>query len=528
MPIKKIFNGGVQVMMISCLCLLVLVVDAFAGEEYHRRYAQDLQSIQVARGGMQSTLDFIDAHPEIFTLSQDDGRDQLLDRKQRMVVWQTWQAFLDHILFLDSLGRKYTDIYLHSKDEDTKHAAFIPAFACFLAQYRFALQYIDRMEKNPAMHVVLNDAVPELGVQAGAYALLKFRFLNVIRGAEFARLNVLYVYYKQKAENPHQKAIEEDIKTIWAAGKGKGPVLTAKNAMKIVGDLGLTTWFPVQKGTAELMGNIKVWRPNISLITPVQIQELQSKLRPGDILLQRREWYASNIGIPGFWTHAALYIGSPDERAAFFQDRESANWLIDQGSKDGTLDNLLDARYPQTYPLSIIEQEDNHVPRVLEAIGEGVSFTTLEHSASADSLVALRPILAKTDKAQAILNAFQYSGRPYDFNFDFRTDSELVCSELIFKAYQKTSHSAGLSLPLHDILGRPLISPNEIARLFDREYGTLKQQLTFVTFLDGNEKEKTAVESTVETFRKSWNRPKWHIWLQGTVLGDLPAATQYP
>ncbi len=69
-------------------------------------------------------------------------------------------------------------------------------------------------------------------------------------------------------------------------------------------------------------------------------------------------------------------------------------------------------------------------------MSEGVIFTTLEHSADCDSLAALRPRLPRREKAQAILRAFHYAGRPYDFNFDFGTDAELVCTELIYKAYE--------------------------------------------------------------------------------------------
>lgn len=503
------------------LLLQVMVSPPIAASETLRPYAKDLQLIQTSRNGMKSIIDFIDVHPEIFPPAKFNGIDHLLDREQRMVARQTWKTFLDYVLFYDSMGWMYAEMYLETRGKEKKAEPFIASFACFLAQYRFALDYIDRMERNPGMHVMLNEPVPELGLEAGTYALLKFRFLNVIRGAEFARLNVLYNYYKSNNKanrSPLQETIEEDIGAIWTAGKGMGPALTAKNASKIISDLGFTTWFPVQKGASELMGNIKIRRPNSLLITPKQIKELSTKLQPGDILLQRREWYASNVGIPGFWTHAAFYIGTPEERTDFFQNQELTRWLTEQGSEDGTLDSLLRVRYPDHYRLSVMPREEKHVPRILEAIGEGVSFTTLEHSAAADSIVVLRPNLPQTVIAQAILNAFLYSGRPYDFNFDFRTDSELVCSELIFKAYQKTNNSKGLSLPLSDVLGRPLISPNEIAELFDEEYGTEEQQLAFVAFLDGNEKEQKAIESDVEEFRQSWKRPKWYIWLQGAKI----------
>ncbi len=118
----------------------------------------------------------------------------------------------------------------------------------------------------------------------------------------------------------------------------------------------------------------------------------------------------------------------------------------------------------------------------------------------------------------AVLRAFHYSGRPYDFNFDFLTDSALVCSELIFKSYEASKSTKGLSFPLNEIMGRKITSPNDMVRQFDKNYGTFGQQLDFILFLDGKEAKKTAVISDLATFRKSWRRPKWHVIIQDTPL----------
>jgi hypothetical protein len=53
-----------------------------------------------------------------------------------------------------------------------------------------------------------------------------------------------------------------------------------------------------------------------------------------------------------------------------------------------------------------------------------------------------------------------------------------------------------------------------MVRQFDRQLGTLEQQLDFVVFLDGHERSGTAVERPEEEFRSSWRRPKWHIFVQ--------------
>jgi hypothetical protein len=297
-------------------------------------------------------------------------------------------------------------------------------------------------------------------------------------------------------------------------GKGRGEALTAKNALKVVQNGAQSAWMPVQHGVSEWMGDTKVYRPGRSLISQAQIKEVQPKLLPGDVLLERREWYMSNIGLPGFWSHAALYLGTPEERRAFFADADTQAWVKKQGESGGDLEALLQTRYPKAYKASLEPQEGHHAVRVLEAISEGVSFTTLEHSADCDSLVVLRPKLTKAEKAQALVGAFHYAGRPYDFNFDFATDSELVCTELVYKAYESAAGFRGLTFPLVEMLGRKVTPANEIARQFDAQCGTPEEQFELVIFLDGQERRTKAVEASLATFRESWRRPKWHVFVQ--------------
>jgi hypothetical protein len=319
-----------------------------------------------------------------------------------------------------------------------------------------------------------------------------------------------------KDDTALRTAMREDASAIKRMGTWKGPVLTFANGLSIVGKIGFAAWFPVQKGASEFMGDVKVRHIGESFISPQQIHSLPSRLEPGDILLERREWYLSNLGLPGFWTHAALYVGTADERRAFFDDLRVRQWVRAGGIASGDFEELLRRSYPTAYARSLTPQEKNHLPRVLEAISEGVSFTTLEHSAAADSLAVLRPRLSKREKAEALLRAFHYSGRPYDFNFDFRTDSSLVCSELVYKVYEPAPGMAGLTFPLVNMMGRPVSTPNDMARQFNEQYGKSAQQTDFVLFLDGSEKTNSAAEAGVAEFRRSWQRPKWHVLTQNS------------
>jgi uncharacterized protein YycO len=227
--------------------------------------------------------------------------------------------------------------------------------------------------------------------------------------------------------------------------------------------------------------------------------------------LERRDWYLSNVGLPGYWPHAALYIGTMRERGEYFSDPAVQTWVRSQGGASGDFNALLHERYPAAFTNCARLQEDDHFVRVIEAISEGVTFTSLEHSADCDALAVLRPKLSKVEKAQAILRAFHYFGRPYDFNFDFSTDAELVCTELVYKAYEPANGFTGLKLPTVTMLGRQVTPANEFVKQFDAQAAAGVEQFELVAFLDGYERTKSARHSSLADFRASWQRPKWHV-----------------
>jgi hypothetical protein len=262
------------------------------------------------------------------------------------------------------------------------------------------------------------------------------------------------------------------------------------------------------------MGDTRIGQPRAALVAPAQIAALPARLEVGDVLLERREWYLSNIGLPGFWPHTALYVGRPEDRRALAEDAGVQAWVREQGEPGGDLEALLRARHPAAYARALVP-EDGHPRRVLEAMSEGVVFTSLEHSAAADSVAALRPRIGPVEKAAALVRAFGYAGRPYDFDFDFRSDAALVCTELVYKAYEPAPGLAGLRLPVPVVAGRPVLPANDVARHFDESYGSARQLFDFVLFLDGQERAGVAVERPVEEFRRSWRRPKWRLRPEG-------------
>jgi len=226
--------------------------------------------------------------------------------------------------------------------------------------------------------------------------------------------------------------------------------------------------------------------PHRGLISPEQLGALRAELRPGDILIERRNWYISNALLPGFWPHAALYLGSPEE-------------LLELGV----------AMDPRAAPHMEDFQGQNELGddfAVLEAIGEGVIFTSLERSVGeADAVAVLRPNLSDEDLREALSRALSHRGKEYDFDFDFETTDRLVCTELIFRAYDGL-----LRIPeMHLIMGKPRISASDYVRMWADGRQSDAPQLELVRFLDFDERNGVAVEANAEMLVETLERSRF-------------------
>jgi hypothetical protein len=486
------------------------------------RLAGDARTVELDRQGLRSVIIYMDSRRDLFPV-EPLKESRLLRREEKEAVWNAWQRFLDYLVALESVEQYHAQF--HRLKGAAREDSFLIGYGAMLARYRAALEFISRADNNPELDKVLNDPVPELGLPGGTFARLKLKHLNLAIASQFAAREVLLKTFSDERQPTLRGDIRADADYVWQAGKGRGHLLTAKNALKIVQNGTGTAWLPVQTAVSEWMGHTKVYRENECLISRAQIREFQPMLKPGDVLLERREWYLSNIGLPGFWSHAALYNGTPAERRAFFDETEVRSWVKERGQASGDFEKLLVSACPAACLQSFMDNQlteekgkassPETVPvRIIEAIGEGVSFKSLEHSAACDSLVVLRPRLPKTERALALLRAVRYAGRPYDFNFDFSTDSELVCTELVYKAYEPSAGCTGLKFPLVEMLGRKVTPANELAKQFDAQYETPEQQFDLVLFLDGRERDKKAIEASVVEFRQTWKRPKWHVLVQ--------------
>jgi hypothetical protein len=159
-------------------------------------------------------------------------------------------------------------------------------------------------------------------------------------------------------------------------------------------------------------------------------EEIGAFLQPGDVIITRHAKALTNLFIPGFWPHAAFYIGKREQ--------------VDDADVD------MSPRVDAIWAGDIC---------VLESRKDGVRLRPLTDTLSVDKFVVLRPNLDSGVIHQAIGRALQHQGKMYNFDFDFFNSDRVVCTELVYRAYDGIG---GVSFPLSERAGRKTLSAEDL------------------------------------------------------------------
>ena len=225
--------------------------------------------------------------------------------------------------------------------------------------------------------------------------------------------------------------------------------------------------FPLYRVTmsvATVIGDTRLSN-SAPAITDKQMAEMKTRLKPGDLLIERTDHYLSNAFLGGFWPHGILYLG-PKEEWSRLKLADGTTLAEDPWISKNILPKY-------------VSFKDDRPAMVMEAISEGVVFNSLEEAAQKDYIGIFRPRFAAGEQeakvAAAIKRALKYHNRPYDFDFDFFTDDKLVCTELLYRAYHPDINflvqKQAVNKPDPPVpgmvrkAGRDTMPANEIARL---------------------------------------------------------------
>lgn len=158
--------------------------------------------------------------------------------------------------------------------------------------------------------------------------------------------------------------------------------------------------------------------------------EIANVLEPGDVLVTRHAIALTNLFLPGFWPHAAFYVGTPEQRAALGVE-------VDEARAGLWTDEVC----------------------TLEALKDGVRLRPLSETLAVDSFVVLRPGSDEETIRRAIERAVVHEGKQYNFDFDFFTSDRMVCTEVVYRAFDGIGD---MRFPLQERGGRKTFSAEDL------------------------------------------------------------------
>jgi hypothetical protein len=459
-----------------------------APEEIRAQTEADLERLRTVVAGLASLEDrmaTLQASARESRLEQ--GRDYFLPEEDDALRW----SFVSYLSYRTALLRLVTT-YSGSeavRDPALSARCFTLACAALVTVHRSSLDLVERWGSSRLERRKLNEAEPSWGLPAGMFDRV---LESAISERQAERVGEMGAYFESRRGDWRTAGVwpEEDLRFVedvvgrsLRATRERGGERQRRWLELLVArvrDDAYRPFYTLQSSLATWIGDTRiVERP--PLITPADLAAVRPLLEPGDILLERRSWYASNAFLPGFWPHAALYVGTASDLRGLGLDR------------DPEVARRLEA-FAEPAP-------DGRPHAVIEAVSEGVVFNSLEHSLAADYAAALRPRLDRAARARAIAVAFRHQGKPYDFEFDFFSADRLVCTELVYRSYRDL-----LRFDLVRVMGRDTLPAIEVVRTFARELGTPGQQLDLVFFLDGDPVRGCAVKGDEAAFIASAER----------------------
>ena len=401
-------------------------------------------------------------------------------------------AFMTYLSYRAALLRIVATYagYRAVREPELRARCFTLGTAAAVTAVENAVAFVKTYRDNPNARRKLNEAEPAWGLSAGMFDRI---YDNVTDERHIERYHeIVAAYDEHRAAGsslqvwPAETFAWLDSRVSAARSFIEANTLSRSRAWlskltRRIRDDASTPVYAAQSLLSTWIGDARVVTDK-PLIAVDQIKTLRSRLKPGDIVLERRNWYLSNAFLPGFWPHAALYVGSRED-----------------------LKKLGIADHPDVRSRAALhEQADEHgeTPTILEAVSEGVILNTLTHSMLADHVVVFRPRLSDEEVGKAIVRAFTHQGKPYDFEFDFFTSDKLVCTEVVYRAYEGMLH-----FDLVRVMGRDTLPALEIVKKWAREKKAGKPQMDFVAFLDGNREEGNAREADEAALVGSIDRP---------------------
>lgn len=328
---------------------------------------------------------------------------------------------------------------------------FITGFAAALKLYRKSLHLIEVCEYDSFLRAKLNEPDSRFELDADFFEEVLIAFTSIGNYWSISRAGYFWRIHRRTAQ---RLGLSEDPDCGWLMEEiGTERAILHRKFWQVLLQRLRRDWRAAWRSVATplriaryrsqalfgaTLANLRA-PTHAHALRPDILRDLREILQPGDILLVRAEDKITSALLPGFWSHAALYVGDfPDlEKLGLSEHPPAARyrWLFDRGPRDHGY--------------------------VVEAVTRGVRIHPLSKCLLADHVAILRPNLTEDDLKQAIAEAFSHVGKPYDFEFDFNVSSRIVCTELVYRCLHRRGT---IAFNLVKRLGRWTLSADDIVR----------------------------------------------------------------
>lgn len=320
---------------------------------------------------------------------------------------------------------RYYNAYKTPGKAQSKVRGFILGYAAALRLFQKSLRLVEIAEFDPMLRAKLNEPDSKFDLPGGFFedVLVSYSSLH-----NYVRILAASYYWLKNRRLARALGLESDPAVGWLI-----PVI-ARERRVLRGKFWSILWKRLRRdwrsawrmlvkpvamfryrsraGIASIVSELRIGGGYVRGVGLRALEHVRGALRPGDVLLTRSEDRITSAILPGFWTHAALFVGTRETLAA-----------------SGILD------HPKVDRLSaIFARIDPGAGLVVEAVPRGCRLHTLEYCLRADHVAVLRPNLEAAELSECIVEAFSHVGKPYDFEFDFNVSTRIVCTELIYRS----------------------------------------------------------------------------------------------
>lgn len=384
-----------------------------------------------------------------FTPSEDERVRHLL-----VSYWQSRNALIELVV---SMHRSYAssggvDRKSEQSPEHHRNGAFLVAWAGALVLVDAARFLRLNCNDRPIVLQKLNEPEPHFGIPSGTYDRIQKsltspvhawhlyhareywsqnegELVDVSRGTELEPL----IEIARRILAVHQIGLQD-----YAVDR----LRTRARQMKTTGRGALDrALYGLQKTVSRLISGKFTQighKPQLPAEIAAQVRQL---IRPGDIFVNRKEYAITNYFLPGFWPHAAFYIGQTDQ-------------LQQMG--------IADHAHGKPRWRRLLECDALDSGRVVEALKDGVRIRSLASPFAADAITVIRPTLPVEVVTEAIARALFHDGKPYDFDFDLTRSDRLVCTEVVYRSFDGL---AGIQFPLTPRAGRMTLAAEDLLQM---------------------------------------------------------------